>query len=178
MTIACIDVGYIESETDPTTAIAACVVINDWSDAATASEYVVHVTSFRDYQPGQFCLRQLPCIDAVLSVLPTSPTCIVIDGYVWLSDQDHPGLGKYLYDAMNQQIPVIGVAKNPFRGFDHAHELCRGSSDRPLYITSIGIPTAEAASNIAAMHGAHRFPSILKRVDRLSRGDSPAPKER
>lgn len=178
MTIACIDVGYNESETDPTTAIAACVVINDWSDAATASEYVVHVSNVRDYQPGQFYLRELPCIEAVLAVLPTSPTCIVIDGYVWLSDQDHPGLGKYLYDAMSQQIPVIGVAKNPFKRSDHAHELCRRGSDRPLYITSIGIPTEEAASNIAAMNGPHRFPSILKRVDRLSRGDSPTPEER
>jgi len=172
MTIACIDVGYTRSESDPTTAIAACVVINDWSDAASFSEYVVNVDAVRDYQPGQFYLRELPCIKAVLSEVPTPPSCIVIDGYVWLDGQDHPGLGKYLYDALNQTAPVIGVAKNPFKQSLHAHELCRGGSTRPLYITSVGIPIIQAASNIAAMDGPHRFPSILKRVDRLSRGES------
>ncbi|WP_302117383.1 hypothetical protein [Allorhodopirellula heiligendammensis] len=33
------------------------------------------------------------------------------------------------------------------------------------------------AGKIAAMHGPHRFPAILKRFDRLSRGDSPARKQ-
>ncbi|WP_442510553.1 endonuclease V [Novipirellula sp. SH528] len=174
MTIACIDVGYTESETDPTTAIAACVVINDWSDAASLSELVVNVDAVEDYQPGQFYLRELPCIKAVLGELPIPPTHIVIDGYVWLDDLDHPGLGKYLHDALNQTIPVIGVAKNPFKRSLHAHELHRGGSARPLYITSVGIPISQAASNIAAMHGPHRFPAILKRVDRLSRGEQPA----
>ncbi len=174
MTIACIDVGYTESETDPTKAIAACVVINDWSDAAPLSELAVNVDAVQDYQPGQFYLRELPCITAVLCELPNPPTHIVIDGYVWLDDLNHPGLGKYLHDALNQAIPVIGVAKNPFKRSLHAHELQRGGSARPLYITSVGISTSLAVRNIAAMHGPHRFPTILKRVDRLSRGEQPA----
>ncbi|CAD79111.1 MAG TPA: endonuclease V [Rhodopirellula baltica] len=173
MTIACIDVGYTESETDPTTALAACVVIKDWGDATSLSELVVNVDAVQDYQPGQFYLRELPCIKAVLSELLNPPTHIVIDGYVWLDDLDHPGLGNYLHDALNQAIPVIGVAKNPFKRSLHAHELQRGGSTRPLYITSAGIPVAQAASKIAAMHGPHRFPTILKRVDRLSRGEQP-----
>lgn len=172
MTIACIDVGYTESESEPTTAIAACVVITDWQDAVAASEHVVNISNVREYQPGQFYRRELPCIEAVLALLPTPPTCIVIDGYVWLDDQDHPGLGKYLYDALNQAIPIVGVAKNPFKRSLHAHQLCRGHSTRPLYITSAGIPITQAANHIADMHGPHRFPSILKRVDRLSRGET------
>ncbi len=171
MTIACIDVGYTESASDPTTAIAACVVINDWSDAAAVSEHVVDISNVHDYQPGLFYLRKLPCIEAVLASLPTPPTFIVIDGYVWLDDHDHPGLGKYLYDALNQAIPVIGVAKSPFKRSLHAHELCRGISTRPLYITSIGFPVTQAANHVADMDGFHRFPSILKKVDRLSRGE-------
>ena len=173
MTIACIDVGYTESDTEPTTAIAACAVISDWSDATSLSEFVVNVDAVDDYQPGQFYLRELPCINAVLSELLDPPTHIVIDGYVSLDDLDYPGLGKYLHDALSQTIPVIGVAKNPFKRSLHAHELHRGGSSRPLYITSVGIPISEAASNIAAMHGPHRFPTILKRVDRLSRGEQP-----
>ncbi len=174
MTIACIDVGYTESASDPTTAIAACVVIADWSDANAIAEHVICIANVRDYQPGQFYLRELPCIQAVLAELKTSPSCVVIDGYVWLDDQDHPGLGKYLYDAFDQIVPVIGVAKNPFKRSLHARKLYRGGSTRPLYITSVGISDSRAASNIAAMHGPHRYLTLLKQVDRLSRGEQPA----
>ncbi|MCM2371915.1 endonuclease V [Aporhodopirellula aestuarii] len=171
MTIACIDVGYTESESKPTTAIAACVVINDWRDSHSASEYTLRIRNVRDYEPGQFYRRELPCIEAVLTKLPQLPRCIVVDGYVWLDDEDHPGLGAYLYRFLNECIPVIGVAKNPFKHSTHATHLRRGGSARPLYITAVGIPIAQAVHNIAAMHGPHRFPSILRRVDRLSRGE-------
>jgi deoxyribonuclease V len=168
--IACIDVGYTETESQPTTAVAACVVINEWADAAPTSEHVVYINDVRDYQPGQFYLRELPCIEAVLAELLGRPIQIIVDGYVWLDDQQQPGLGAYLYDALNRSVPVIGVAKNPFRRSPHATVVYRGGSSRPLYITAVGIPTTEAANHIAAMHGSHRFPSILKRVDQLSRG--------
>ena len=41
--IACIDVGYNEADSKPMTAVAACVIINDWSDSVAASEHVVHI---------------------------------------------------------------------------------------------------------------------------------------
>jgi deoxyribonuclease V len=172
MTIACIDVGYTESDSKPTTAIAACVIINDWRAATSASEHVVRLSDVQDYQPGQFYRRELPCIQAVLAELSKPPACVVIDGYVWLDDENHPGLGAYLHQSLGKAISVIGVAKNPFKQSLHAHELFRGGSTRPLYITAAGIPITEAADNIAAMQGPHRFPSILKRADRLSRGEA------
>ncbi len=42
------------------------------------------------------------------------PRYSVIDGYVWLDDQGKKGLGARLYDALDAQIPVIGVAKTLF----------------------------------------------------------------
>ena len=173
MTIACIDVGYTESESKPTRAIAACVVISDWRDAASSSEHVVHLTDVQAYQPGEFYRRELPCIQAVLAELSHKPSCIVIDGYVWLDDLDNPGLGAHLHQSLAESIPVIGVAKNPFTRSEHATALTRGGSTRPLYITAAGVPIAQAVHNIAAMHRPLRFPSILQRVDRLSRGEQP-----
>ena len=87
MNIACIDVGYIKSESDPMTAIASCAVINDRGDAESLSELVANVDAVQDHQPGQFYLRELPCIKAVPSEFPSPPTHIVIDGYIWLDDQ-------------------------------------------------------------------------------------------
>ena len=168
MTIACIDVGYIEIGSDETSARAACVVIDDWADAVPTAEDVVEIENVRDYEPGQFYLRELPCIQAVLAMLDDQPELIVVDGYDWLDEQNTPGLGANLYEALGQEIPVIGVAKNPFKQAARATKLYRGGSTRPLFVTAVGIPTAEAADNIAAMHGLHRIPSILKRADQLS----------
>ena len=172
MPIACVDVGYTETESGETSACAACVVIDDWADAVPAAEHVVEIESVRGYEPGQFYLRELPCIQAVLAKLNSPPEAIVVDSYVWLDEHHTPGLGAHLYDAFYREIPVIGVAKNPFRQTTHATKLYRGGSIRPLFVTAVGISTVEAADKIAAMHGQHRIPSILKRADRLSRRDN------
>jgi deoxyribonuclease V len=179
MTIACIDVAYTEDEAGNTSGQAACVVINDWPDARPVTEHIVTIDQVADYQPGEFYRRELPCIHAVLAELPPEagppdfivPDFIVIDGYVWLDDQNTPGLGAYLYQALGKTTCVIGVAKNPYKQSKHATELCRGDSVRPLYITAAGIPVDKAAELVASMHGKHRFPTILKLVDQRSRQD-------
>ncbi len=40
-----------------------------------------------------FYLRELPWIQAVLAKLDDPPEVIVVDGYVWLDEQESPGLG-------------------------------------------------------------------------------------
>ena len=164
--IACIDVGYSETE-----ARAACVVIGNWGDSQSTSEHIATIRDVQDYQPGEFYLRELPCIEAVLAKLDHAPSFIVVDGYVWLDDQDRKGLGAYLFEALEEKVPVIGVAKNPFRRSAHATHLRRGESDRPLYITAAGIELTLATDYITQMHGPFREPTILKRVDQLSRGE-------
>ncbi len=162
--IACIDVGY-----DEDSARAACVCIENWRDKESHSETVACIKNIEDYQPGNFYLRELPCVMVVLQRLTVSLSCIVIDGYVWLDSNNQPGLGARLYEALSGRVPVIGVAKSAFRGSEHAVPLCRGKSKRPLFITSVGIANAQAVINIASMHGANRIPAILARVDSLSR---------
>ena len=166
--IACLDVGY-----DDTAARAACVVIKNWRDSRPTAEHVAKIHKVKDYQPGEFYRRELPCIQAVLAKLKQPPTCIVVDGYVWLDGNLRPGLGAHLHEAFDRKVSVIGVAKNPFKDTDHATELRRGKSDRPPYITAAGVPIAQAVVNIGAMHGPHRLPTILKRTDQLSRQDLP-----
>ena len=108
--IACLDVGY-----EAAAARAACVVIGNWAAAKPLTELVTEIHDVQDYEPGQFYRRELPCIQAVLEELPRTPSCIVVDGYVWLDSSQRPGLGAHLYDALEQQVPVIGVAKSSFR---------------------------------------------------------------
>jgi deoxyinosine 3'endonuclease (endonuclease V) len=66
-------------------------------------------------------------------------------------------------------VPVIGVAKSPFRTATHAIPVLRGDSARPLYVTAAGMPRADAASLVRNMDGPHRMPSALRRADTLAR---------
>ena len=148
--------------------LAACVGFETWRDETAVLETTqTFPPNAESYQPGQFYKREMPYLEALIGALSTPPDTIVIDGYVWL-EAGRPGLGAHLHEALHQRVPVIGVAKRPFRDAA-AIEVTRGTSKTPLYVTAVGIDGADAARNIVAMHGSHRLPTLLKRVDRLSR---------
>ena len=161
--IACVDVDYRDSAG----AVAAAVVIERWDDEHPLTETTARIATIVDYEPGAFYLRELPCLLEVLSSLSDIDT-VVIDGYVWLA-KDRPGLGARLFEALGRSKVVIGVAKTSFHDNDAAIEVARGASARPLYVTAEGIDVTRAADDVRRMHGAHRIPTILKRVDRLAR---------
>lgn len=162
VTIAALDVDY-----RPTCAIAACVVFETWSDEHVLEDFTVTTPAAADYTPGAFYTRELPCLLAALSRCTRRPEVVVVDGYVWLGP-GRPGLGAHLHAALGGATPVVGVAKNPFRGAP-AIEVLRGGSKRPLFVTAVGIDGAAAAAHVAAMHGPHRVPTLLRRVDQLCR---------
>jgi len=163
--IACFDVHYHDKG-----ATAACVCFDDWAAAAAASEHVVQIAQVEPYVPGQFYRRELPCILRVMEVISEPIDLTIIDGYVWLGDNSKSGLGAHLFEALDQQVPVVGVAKTSFKDTHAAIPVVRGKSTSPLYVTSAGIPAADAADQVRRMHGKHRVPALLKVVDRLCRG--------
>ena len=162
--IACFDVGYHEP-----TATAACVLFENWRDAQSAEDLTVTIQSVEPYVPGQFYLRELPCILQVLQQCQSQPDILVVDGYCWLDDHGRKGLGCHLYDAMGSQRPVIGVAKTTFVQSNCCVEVFRGTSQRPLMVTAVGMEVDDAALHIQNMHGENRIPTMLKLVDQLSR---------
>ena len=72
----------------------------------------------------------------------------------------HMGAGQQQSDQVHDVLPLNATLIADIRL--HLLELRRDGSDRPLYVTSAGVPIAQAVHYIAAMHGPHRFPSILK----------------
>lgn len=162
--LAALDVSYRDEG-----AVAACVLFRGWSDPAVASVHVARITEVASYEPGAFYRRELPCLLAVLGEVQGACDAIVIDGYVWLSDDQRPGLGAHLFEALERRTPIVGVAKTGFAGSSFAMPVVRGGSSRPLYITAAGVEPAVAAGWIGEMHGAYRLPTLLKRVDRLCR---------
>lgn len=118
----------------------------------------------------QFYRRELPALRAVLSKFTLRPEVIIIDGYVWLGDWDHPGLGAHLHKALGGSVAVIGVTKKLFLRGPAVQTIRRGNSARLLYVSTAGMDLNEAAARIVELHGEFRVPTLLKRVDRLCRG--------
>jgi deoxyribonuclease V len=75
------------------------------------------------YRPGDFFLRELPAITAVLAA--------------------------HLYRQI--QIPVVGVVKTAFHTATHAAAVHCGTATRPLYLTAVGISIDRAAALVTHM---------------------------
>ncbi|MGI4869805.1 MAG: endonuclease V [Janthinobacterium lividum] len=164
-----LDVAYTADEGH-----AVALAFADWLAAVPTATYTATVAPIADYEPGAFYLRELPCLLAVLAQVDLAEVdCIIVDGYVTLGDEARPGLGQHLYEALGSRVPVVGVAKTPFAGVaPQVAPVLRGQSQNPLYVTSVGLPLAEAAAGVAAMHGDYRFPALLKQLDELSKRGS------
>jgi len=144
---------------------AGCVIAADWGDAAPVDERTAEVEVAAEYVPGELYRRELPPLLAVLDGAG-SLDAVIVDAHVWLAP-GRPGLGGHLHAALG--IPVVGVAKNEFRGAPSL-PVVRGAGARPLWVSAIGLDPADAAARVAAMHGPHRLPTLLLRADHLARG--------
>ena len=161
---AAVDVFYDEGQN---CARAACVIFSDPLGDATTQEAIAHVRPIAAYQPGEFYRRELPCIEQVVGPRYASLELLFIDGYVYLSHEKRPGLGWHVHQRFG--IPIIGVAKTRFAdAYKFAELVLRGDSRQPLYVTQIGYQ-GSAADLVQQMHGSHRIPTLLRRVDQLAR---------
>lgn len=150
-----------------------CLAFENWDAEVADHEFSEIKDGVSEYIPGEFYKRELPCILGLFNQIKTeinNISCIVIDGFVYLDDNFKAGLGKHLFDSLNGKIPVIGVAKTNFATVEKLKmELFRGESRTPLYISSVGIKMETACDLIEKMHGNYRIPTLLKKVDTLTR---------
>jgi deoxyribonuclease V len=162
-----VDVHYLGSGG----ARAAAVVAADARFSEIVGERTEDVAEVLPYRSGEFYLRELPPIRTVLSGL-SGLGLLVVDGYADLDPGGRPGLGAYAHAEFG--IPVIGVAKTAFRAASHAVPVLRGTSARPLFVTSAGMPRDAAAQLVRQMSGQHRLPDAIRRADTLARTSLPA----
>jgi deoxyribonuclease V len=163
---AAADVYYLSSGG----ARAAAVVAADATFTRVLAEYTALTPEVVPYQPGQFYLRELPPLRAVLHGIP-GLGLLVVDGYADLDPDGRPGLGAHAHTELG--IPVIGVAKSAFRTATHAIAVRRGTSARPVFVTAAGMCAAEAAGLVQNMAGRFRIPDALRRADALARTGPP-----
>jgi len=164
---AAVDVHYLSTGG----ARAAAIVAADTAFSQVLAERVAVVPRVPPYRPGEFYLRELPPLRALLDDL-SGLGLLVVDGYADLDPGGRPGLGAHAHAEF--AIPVIGVAKSRFRTATHAVPVLRGTSVRPLFVTAAGMPGADAAELVRRMVGRYRLPDALRRADALARAGLPA----
>lgn len=148
-----------------------CLAFEHWKDMQPFAVHTACKEHVAEYTPGEFYKRELPCILDLFATLPYEDLeAIIVDGFVFLDDDGKLGLGGHLYQALNEKIPVIGVAKTNFASIDQLKKpVLRGESQKPLYVTAIGIDIETAAQQVKAMAGDYRFPTLLKELDQLTK---------
>jgi deoxyribonuclease V len=164
---AAVDVHYLKTGG----ARAAAVVAADAAFAQVLVTRTAVVSQVPAYRPGEFYLRELPPLRAVLDGL-SGLGLLVVDGYADLDPGGRPGLGAHAHAEFG--VPVIGVAKSRFRTATHAVPVLRGTSARPLFVTAAGMPRSDAADLVRRMAGRYRLPDALRCADTLARADPPA----
>jgi deoxyribonuclease V len=160
---AALDVHYEKDR-----AVAACVIFQHWLDSEPVKVLRIVLPAAREYHAGRFYERELPALLVVLQQADQEFETIIIDGFVHL--QVGKGLGAHLYEALQYQSAVIGVAKKELKIADRYIPVLRRRSRKPLYVSAIGCSLEEAARSIQRMHGPHRIPTLLKLADRHARG--------
>jgi deoxyribonuclease V len=162
--IAALDVHYTD-----TAAHAAAIVFKEWQSEEPIASRTATEEPVAAYEPGKFYRRELSPLLRVITQIGFDVHTYVIDGYCHLSRDLTPGLGAYLHRSLTQPAVIVGVAKNRYRDSEHAVEVFRANSKRPLFVTAIGIEYNVAAQHIQSMAGQFRIPKMLKAADGLAR---------
>lgn len=160
------DTYYYENK-----AQTVCLAFETWTTKDNFSVYSEILEGIEEYIPGEFYKRELPCILSLLKKIDCEKVeVIVVDGFVFLDDNNKLGLGGHLYKQLGEKTPIIGVAKTNFASIvKNKRELKRGESKNPLFITSIGIDVDKAVEYINSMTGDYRIPTLLKHLDSLTK---------
>ncbi|KQX11989.1 endonuclease V [Flavobacterium sp. Root420] len=148
-----------------------CLEFQEWNQSTDFKIHTEIIDNVAEYIPGEFYKRELPCILSLLNQIDLKKVeAIVVDGFVYLDDEKKYGLGGHLYEKLNQEIPIIGVAKTNFASIEKdKRSLFRGDSQKPLYVTAIGIELDDAFQKVESMAGEFRMPTLLKEMDRLTK---------
>lgn len=148
-----------------------CIAFENWTSDREVEVFTEQTPISSEYESGAFYKRELPCILSLLSkIVVKEGDVIIVDGYVTLDNDGKIGLGGHLYEALQNKYPVIGIAKNEFTTPDsQRRNVLRGESRTPLFVTAKGIDVDQVKTHVEQMHGPYRIPTLLKKLDQLSR---------
>ncbi len=156
-------------------------IFNKWRDEHVSKFIYADIKVDSEYIPGEFYKRELPGILKLLEQIDLNEfDTIIVDGYVYLYDENEPdgrmyksGLGKMLHYVIRDSYPkikIIGIAKTLYGDKPNLYGKCyRGLSSKPLFITTddlyYTLKSKRLIGYIQRMAGNYRIPTIIKEVD-------------
>ncbi|AZA80123.1 endonuclease V [Chryseobacterium sp. G0186] len=148
-----------------------CIAFDEWTSNQEIEIFIEQTAVNSEYESGAFYKRELPCILSLLNkIVLKEEDIIIVDGYVTLDNDGKVGLGGHLYEALDGKYPIVGIAKNEFTTPDlQRRSVFRGESKTPLFVTAKGIDVDDAKRHVEQMDGPYRMPTLLKKLDQLSR---------
>ncbi|WP_395654556.1 endonuclease V [Flavobacterium sp.] len=149
-------------------------VFFNWEDIEPIRIVIENVNEVKEYIPGEFYKRELPCLIKVIAKVDLSNIeAIIIDSPIYVDNFETFGLGGKLYESLNKKIPIIGLAKNSFYSNSMTvKEVLMGMSKKPLYVSTIGIDLNLAVEKVKKMYGNYLIPDILKKLDSITKHHS------
>ncbi len=171
--IAVLDAAYSEHAS-----AAAAAIAESWTSAEAIDVITTLGPEAPPYERGAFYKRELPLLLSILALWEGPLSAIVIDAHAWLDGDGAPGLGARLFDALERQVPIIGLAKSPLAHWEPGEsddndlapvEVRRGKSKRPLYVSAAGMARDKAEALVRSMHGDSRLPTLVKAADKAAR---------
>ena len=155
---------------DGPAAIAAAVGFDEWGAVEATKTFVTRIAQVAKAPAGEPWMRDLQCLMQLLHEHALQPEAIVIDGFVHVDEQDAPGLGRRLFDALGGRVPVIGIAKSTGAFTAAQFEVFREEEAAPVIVTCAGIDLGAAKARVRSMHGRKRAPTLMKLVARIAKG--------
>lgn len=163
-----LDVGYFEQNQN-TYAIISAIRFAGIQTHTILNQYKTTVHNVMPYKSGQFYQREMPCLLQLINEIKEPFDIIIIDGYVYLDGETQAGLGKHLYEHLNDKKPIIGIAKNSFQNINNQYAIYRGNSKKPLFITCIDFDLDNAKQLVKNLEGQFRIPNIINMVDKINK---------
>ena len=160
----------------------AGAVINDWTSDKIVETYELDKIDIDcAYIPGQFYKREMPCLIELWNSIPESKKAqintFIVDGFYDIWD-GRPGLGHHFRDWLIENgynVEVVGIAKSPcretnkftlpvYRTEESKTSKCRSA----LWVNGSNMEN-DYQNKVLNMAGKYRIPTIIKKVDKLSR---------
>jgi len=149
-------------------ATVAAAAFDAWDAAEPMKTYVSPIDHLDKAVRGELDLREVACVMQLLREHNLAPELIVIDGFVHLDDET-PGVGQHLYQALGGAVPIVGVSKKRLPGLSAQFEVLREDEAPPLVVTCAGLDIGAAKVRLRSMHGRKRVPTLMKLVARLAK---------
>lgn len=146
-------------------------VLFNWEDKTAKKVITTYINQVEEYVSGEFYKRELPCIIDIINQININVIeTIIIDGHIYINNKLDYGLGGKLYQALDSKVPIIGIAKKPFaKNKETVQKIYRGESEKPLHVSSIGMPLGNAVEKVNTLKGDYRIPTILKQLDIITK---------